>query len=206
MPKRLDIVKSLLRSAAKAGADRVGATAALRRFGEAYRDLRSWRVSISESALLTAVADAPGVSSASVHIQDGMIHVDTLYKADVHRAFSLRPHRVFFAPRGAKEILFVVEPPELARDGRVREAVARVATLVAWSLWGAVLSMRPGPEQVALAERDAEGIRVDLRSIPAVQSALASGAAGLFLDVMAPEAFVLDKRALTMQLARPALG
>jgi hypothetical protein len=200
--RRIDLLRSWVRSAAKASAERVSRMAPVAGARQAFEELRQRRASLSEAALSTALAHAPGVAESTVSIAAGRVRIDLGYEDGSSLVFATMPASVRFAPRGAKEVFFSVEPPELAGDRRVREAVGCVAAAIARALWGPVLPRRKD-EEMALVDRDAVGLRADLRSVPAVRSALEGGALAMALDVLTIESFAAEDRALRIKIGLP---
>lgn len=204
MSDRFDVLKSWVRGAAKGTASRLGKLGPVANARQAIDELRQRRASLSEGAISSAVARAPDVASSTASIRDGLIRLDLSYDDGEHRVFAVVPERVRFAPRGAKEVLFSVEPPELASDPRVRDAVGCIAAAIARALWGPVLGARRGDEH-ALTEREGTALRTDLRSIPAVRSALEGGPLGVALEVLTIESFVIEDRRLRLKIRLPML-
>jgi hypothetical protein len=190
-----------VRSAAKAGSERLGSLAPVQGARRALEELKQRRATLSEGMIGAAVAHAPGVRAATVSLEAGQIRVDATFDDGESRVFAVVPEKVRFAPRGAKELLFSLEPPESVNDARVRDVVGSVAAAIARALWGPVLGPREGDEQ-ALVEREGARLRADLRTVPAVRSAL-EGPLGMALDVLSIESFVIEDRALRFKIALP---
>lgn len=201
MAKGLDVLRSWVRSAAKAGSERLGNLTAVQHARRALEELKQRRASLSEAAIGSAVAHAPGVHAATVSIDGGQIRVDATFDDGESRVFAVVPERVRFAPRGAKEVLFSVEPPERVNEARVRDVVGSLAAAIARALWGPVLGPREGDEQ-ALIEREGARLRADLRSVPAVRAAL-EGPLGMALDLFSIESFAIEERELRFKVALP---
>jgi hypothetical protein len=201
---RFNVLRSWVRGAAKASADRLGKLESVANARQAISELRQRRASLSEGALSSAVARGAEVVASTASIRDGLIRLDLTYEDGEQRMFAVLPERVRFAPRGAKEVLFSIEPPELASDSRVREAVGCIAAAIARALWGPVLGQKRGDEQ-ALTEREGSSIRTDLRSIPAVRAALEGSPLAMALEVITIEAFVLEDRRLRLKIGFPSL-
>jgi hypothetical protein len=199
--KRFDVLRSWVRSAAKAGSERLGSLTPVKGARRAFEELRQRRASLSEAMIGSAVAHAPGVRAATVSLDGDQIRVDATFDDGESRTFAMVPEKVRFAPRGAKELIFSLEPPESVNDRRVRDVVGSVAAAIARALWGPVLGPREGEEQ-ALIEREGARLRTDLRSIPAVRSAL-EGPLGMALDVFSIESFEIEDRALRFKIALP---
>ena len=97
---------------------------------------------VSDEALTRAIAHAEGVREASVSCQGGRIRIDATFDDGKRVELGLVPWDVRFAPRGAKEVVFRIEPAELGRDRHVPELVAAVATVVAHTLWSVALAFQ----------------------------------------------------------------
>ena len=116
--------------------------------------------------------------------------------------FSLAPRSVRFAPRGAKEISFDVEPPD-AHDTSI---VSALAGCIAKATWPMIAP--PGSPDVggAIVERESPGrVRVDLRSVPAVRRFASTQAATMIFDVLELESLRVEAGALSLKLKLPQL-
>ena len=71
---------------------------------------------VPDEVLTRAIAHAEGVREASVACQGGRIRIDATFDDGTHIEVGLVPWDVRFAPRGAKEVVFRLEPRELGRD------------------------------------------------------------------------------------------
>lgn len=202
MSRRGDLLRSLLHRAAKAGAESLSKLPAVASVRQAFGDLKNRRASLGETALSSAVAHAPGVRASSVSVSGGLLRVDLTFEDGESRVFGVEPQAVRFAPRGAKEVIFAVEPPELVGDPRVRDAVGSIAAAIARALWGPVLAPRTGDEQ-AWVEREGARLRADLRTVPAVRAALEGGPLAMALEVLTIESFAIEDRALRLKIGLP---
>lgn len=202
MSKRGDLLRSLVHRTAKASAERLARMPVVVGARRAFAELKERRASVSEATLSSAVAHAPGVRACTVSISGSSMHIDLTFDDGDTCAFAIEPGTIRFAPRGAKEVLFTVEPPELVADARVRDAVGSVAAAIARTLWGPALPPRTGDEQ-ALVEREGARLRADLRTIPAVRAALESGPLAMALEMLTIESFALEDRALRIKLGLP---
>jgi len=201
---RLDVLRSLLR----AGADRAGRGA--RRLGgvdafrKALHDLRRQRIPVRDEALTAAVAHAPGVEAATASARDEAVHVDASFRDGTHLHLGLYPDGARFAPRGAKELRFRIEPAELARDRRARELTASIAGAVARSLWAMLLQRAEGQNSVPIVDRDGDGrLRVDLRTIPALRKIQSRGPIALMLEALEVRAMRVEPGALVLEIGLP---
>jgi len=203
MSDRLDVLKSLVRGAAtRAGSTlrELGPVAALRR---AVADVARQRAVIDARSLTNAVAHARGVSAASVVVRDGAIRVEASFESGP-LSFSLLPQGARFAPRGAKELRFRVEPASLVGDGRVADVAGVVSARVARALWGALLRGEY-EEGGAIVDRDGDVLRVDLRTVSAVRRAHVHGPIAAFVDVLELADLTAEEGQLRLTLRPPHL-
>lgn len=168
-----------LRSAVKRAADRLGAKVREQPLLAATRallgDLERLSPGIPERALARVALRASGAISSSLHVAEGRLTLQAELNDGRWVSARIVPLEPRFASRGAKELVFRVEPPEAAGDPVVREVVGAVAACVARLVWGAALrtSIAEEPEN-AFVERDGDVLFVDLRTIPSVRAALSS--------------------------------
>jgi hypothetical protein len=178
MSSRLDVVKSLVRSAASSAGVQLGRVRFSTSLRKRISDVAQRRLLLPDSKLTAAVARVADVSAATVSTRSGQLRVDVSFCDGTSLLVHVIPVSVTFAPRGAKEWSVRVEPPEAAYNPRCSDIVAALATEVAMTLWGPFLrsrSVRLGASargRRALATRHGSSLVVDLRSIPAVRSAL----------------------------------
>ena len=202
MSDRFDILRSWIRTAADRAIDRATRTrlaAATRRALERLTQ-QLWR--LSDDALTTAAAHAEGVDSAMVVCRRGRIFVDASLTSGQEVQFSLAPLSVRFAPRGAKEISFDVEPPG-AFDHSI---VGAIAACIARATWPMILPPDIREMGSAIVEREsAERVRVDLRTVPAVRRFASRGTAAMIFDVLELESIRVEPGALALKLKLPQL-
>ena len=118
---RFDVLKSLVRGAAKAGAERVQKLRPVANVRLAMAELRARRATLTEGALSSAIAQGVrGVTAATVSLTEGRIIADVGLEDGETLVLAIIPEQARFAPRGAKEIVFSVEPPAAVDDGRFR--------------------------------------------------------------------------------------
>jgi hypothetical protein len=109
---------------------------------------------------------------------------------------------VRFAPRGAKEISFDVEPPD-AHDVSIVSALAGCIAKATWPMIAPTGSIDVGG---AIVERDKPGrLRVDLRSVPAVRRFASTQTAAMIFDVLELESLRVEPGALALKLKLPQL-
>ncbi len=202
---RFDLLKSLVRAGADRAGDRLRSVGPLATARRLVRELRDQRASIGDRALTGAVAHAPGVRSATVTARGGRLHV-YLSVGNESIDFSLEPLAVRFASRGAKEISWSVEPAELARNRSVRDAVSALSGVIAQSVWAVVLQPPPDDPCGAIVDVDGPGgLRVDLRTVPAVRDAASRSAAALVFEMLTLERISVEDGTLELQIALPSL-
>jgi hypothetical protein len=201
---RLDLLKSLVRSAADRAGDTLrdlGPVATVRR---ALRDATQKRAAITTAHLGRAVAHAPGVRAATVAIRDGVVRIEASYDSGP-LSFGLEPTGARFAPRGAKEIRFRVDPPEAAKDGRASDVAGAIAGRVAHALWGMFLRTSADDVGSAIIDRDGDVFRADLRTVPAVRALLSRPALTAIMDVLELADLDANEAGLRLTLRPPAL-
>ncbi len=202
MSDRSDYMKSLVRGFAESASKRLGTPlAGLRKLLQAAMAQAS---SISDHQIVTALTRVQGVSEASAVCREDRIWVEATSSEGLVVRFSMEPTGARFAPRGAKELIFHVEPEEVATKAFARDLVAAVAALVAHTLWGPFLGRSSAPEYDAIAEREGKEVRVDLRSVPAVRSAQKRGLGQLF-DALELGRIEVREGSLKLHLKLPPL-
>ncbi len=202
MTDRFDILRSWVRTAADRAVDRITSTrlaAATRQILERLTQQR-WR--LSDETLTAAAAHADGVDSAMVACHSGRMFVDASMTNGREVQFSLAPHSVSFAPRGAKEISFDVEPPD-AHDTSI---VGALAACIATATWPMIARPDAPDAGSAIVERETAGrLRVDLRSVPAVRHFSSTQTAAMVFDVLELESIRVEPGALALKLKLPQL-
>jgi len=203
MNERVDVLRSWVRAAA----DRLVQSASGTRLAAATRRAlerltqQLWR--LSDDALTTAAAHAEGVDSAMVSCKRGRIFVDASLTSGQEVRFSLAPRSVRFAPRGAKEISFDVEPPG-AFDHSI---VGAIAACIARATWPMILPPDARAVGSAIVEPEGAGsVRVDLRTVPAVRRFASRGTAAMIFDVLELESIRVEPGALALKLKLPQLA
>ncbi len=202
---RFDILKSYIRAGAERAGKRlekVGPVAAARRFA---RELREQRTVIDDRVLTRSVAHVPGVSAASVSSQTGALHIDVSFDDGRHLNCALSPVSTRFAPRGAKEVVWRVAPASAMRHPGLRDVVSAIAGVIAHHLWAVVLG-REHPDDVsgAIVDRDGdECLRIDLRTVPAVRSAMRQRTGAMVTEVLELRGIEANDGALTLSVKLP---
>ena len=208
MSDRSDWLKSLVRGAANRVGDRVREQPAVAALRGVARDLRARAATIPERSLSRAALRLPEVTSSSLRCTDGAIHFEAELSSGRWVHARLFPEKPRFAGRGAKEVVFRVEPPDAASEPVIRELIGAIAALVARAIWAAVLGPMPSEELIegAFVERDGAIAHVDLRTVPSVRKALAGGAAATMIDTIGIERIDVGDHCLQLVIALPSMG
>jgi len=202
MSDRSDFVKSLVRGFAEGASKRLGLP--LENLRKAVRGAIAQASSVSDHQIAKALTRVQGVSEASAVCREERIWVEATSTEGLIVRFSMQPMGARFAPRGAKEIIFRVEPEDVAGKAFARDLIGAVAALVAHTLWGPFLGRSSSPDYDAIAERDGAEVRVDLRSVPAVRGAHQRGLGQLF-DALELGSIEVREGSLKLHLKLPPL-
>jgi hypothetical protein len=202
MGDRSDFVRSLVRGFAEGAGRRLGIPFA--NLSRMLRDALAQASSVSDRQIAKALTRLPEVREASAVCRDERIWIDATFENGENIKVSVMPLAPRFAPRGAKELSFHVEPEQLAGRANVRDLVGAIAALVAHSLWAPFFGRLLNPSFDAIAERDGAEVRVDLRSVPAVRAAQQKGLAQLF-DMLELSSLTVKEGALRLQVKLPPL-
>lgn len=183
MSDRLDHLRSLVRRAADVASNTANAAGPIKRAKKLVSDLIHKRIEISSAQLTSALAQFPDVDSASVSARDGGLHCDVTFVTGEHVQAVYVPHRVMFAPRGAKELTFRVEPSSQTRSHRATDVASVLGGVVARALWPVRTESRNLGG--AIVDRHGENeLMVDLRTTPSAQSLIRQGQAGALIEVL----------------------
>jgi hypothetical protein len=202
MGDKSDFLRSLVRGFAEGAGRRLGVP--LSHLGRLLREAVSQASSVSDRQIAKALARVPEVREASAVCRDERIWIEATFTDGENVRVSVTPLPPRFAPRGAKELSFHVEPEELAGRAHVRDLVGAIAALVAHSLWAPFFGRLLNPSFDAIAERDGAHVRVDLRSVPAVRVAYQKGLAQL-LDMLELSGLTVKDGALRLHIKLPPL-
>ena len=201
MNDRFDILRSWVRMAADRAVDRVTETKLASMTKQLLERLTQQRWRLTDETLTTAVAHADGVDSAMVACHSGRMFVDASMTNGREVQFSLAPSSVRFAPRGAKEISFDIEPPD-AHDTSIVGALAGCIAKATWPMIADSVDVGS-----AIVERENPGrLRVDLRSVPAVRRFSSTQTAVMIFDVLELESIRVEPGALALKLKLPQLA
>ena len=202
MTDGFDIVRSWVRAAADRALDRITSTKAALATKQLVERLTQQRWRLSDEILTAAAAHAEGVDSAMVACRSGRIFVDASMTNGMEVQFTLAPRSVRFAPRGAKEISFDVEPP----DAHEASVVSALAGCIAKATWPMIAPTSSAGFGGAIVERETPGrLRIDLRSVPAVRRFATTQTAAMIFDVMELESIRVEPGALALKLKLPQL-
>jgi hypothetical protein len=202
MGERSDLFRSLLRGFAEGAGRRLGIPfAGLQKL---LRDALAQASSVSDGQIAKALTRVAGVREASAVCRDDRIWIQATFEQGSTVNLSVLPLAARFAPRGAKEVSFRVEPPELASRAEVRDLVGAIAALIAHTLWAPFFGRVNNPDYDAIAEREGADVRVDLRSVPAVKAAAQRGLTQLF-DLLELTGLGVADGVLRLQIKLPNL-
>jgi hypothetical protein len=193
---RLDVMKSLVRSAAESAGVLGRAWEPLRK---RVAQLAQRRLTLPDEQLTAALARIPEISAVTVSTRHGQLRVDAIFYEGPPLLVHFVPLNVAFAPRGAKEWSLRTEPENAVFDARCADIVAILASEVARKLWGPFLrgraaSGRGGP----LAHRDGTVLVVDLRTVPEVRSALSQPLLAAAIEAFGLRSIVADEGGLQL--------
>ncbi|MGD8861681.1 MAG: hypothetical protein PVI30_16850 [Myxococcales bacterium] len=169
---RLDVLRSLLRSTAvnaRRGLENLPVAEALRRFVE---EATLGRATLSDAELTKALGRVSGVSAVTVSADGASLRIDAGFDDGQHVQLRVRPTGVMFAPGGAKEVAFAVEPAGAVERGRTRDLVGALGGAIARQLWAPVLANAPRTGGGAMVSGSGGQLHLDLRSVPEVRWAL----------------------------------
>jgi hypothetical protein len=208
MGDRFDRFRSLVRRAAVGAAGFLGQVRPLSAVRETLRELRDRRVRIPDRVLARAVLRAGTVSAASVRARRGRIEITAELASGRAISAALIPAGTRFAPRGAKELFFDVDPPEASEEPVVRAIAGLLGSAIARALWAPLRGAGAvAVDEGALVDRETGGrLRIDLRTCPMVRDALSSGApATVLIDALTIEALDADEQGLSFRVGLPTL-
>ena len=202
MTDRFDLVRSWVRTAADRAVHRITGTKVASVTKQLLERLTQQRWRLSDELLTSAAAHADGVDSAMVACRSGRMFIDASMTNGREVQFSLAPRAVRFAPRGAKEISFDVEPPD-AHDTSIVGALAGCIAKATWPMIASTDSIDVGS---AIVERETPSrLRVDLRSVPAVRRFASTQTAAMIFDVLELESLQVEPGGLALKLKLPQL-
>jgi hypothetical protein len=202
---RFDVMRSLLRSAARTATDQ------LRRFDlpkpmrRAFADLVARSLTLQDGQLTAAVGRLPALSAVGIYVKPGSIQVDASLNDGSPLQVCLLPLGIAFAPGGAKDVSFRVQPPEAIEERAVREVAGAIASELARAVWGPFLSPNRADADWAFVERDGNVLRVDLRTVPAVRTAMARAPMAMVMEALTVSSMTAEPGQLRLTLALPEM-
>jgi hypothetical protein len=202
MGERYDFVRSLVRGFAEGASRSIGLP--LANLQRLLKEALQQASSVSERQITKALTRVPGVREASAVCRDERIWIEATFEEGDPVRISVAPLGARFAPRGAKELIFNLEPGEMAGRAAVRDLVGAIAALIAHALWAPFFGRLLNPSFDAIAERDGDEVRVDLRSVPAVRAAQQKGLGQLF-DMLELTGLHVEHGALRLHVKLPPL-
>ena len=200
---RLDVLRSLLRSTARSAGEAIASSplsAVLRKLIE-QSALGLGRVVVRDEQLTAAVARGEEVTAATVRSGRGCMSVDVSFSDGELMRMSFWPMGAAFAPLGAKELSFRVEPHELAQRPRSRDALGAIAAEIARTLWRPALARAPHSTEPAFVTNERGRLVVDLRSVPEVRWAMRQRVYSALVELLRPRALEVGEGSLTLLLA-----
>lgn len=182
----------------------------LAKIRRAVSEIGSRRARVPVAHLRRAAMEVPGVSAMSLAIVkrgDGFaLGVDLDLSEGRQVRAEIVPLAAQFARGGAKELSFTVTPESSAAEPAIRELTGAIAASIARVLWSASLPPASSAHESGLVDREGTQLRIDLRTVPAVRSAIARGpAVAMLLDVITPEAIDVDEEGLVIRISLPQL-
>jgi hypothetical protein len=202
MGERYDFVRSLVRGFAEGASRSIGLP--LANLQRLLKEALQQASSVSERQITKALTRVPGVREASAVCRDERIWIEATFDAGDSVRVSVAPLGARFAPRGAKELIFKLQPEEMAGRAAVRDLVGAIAALIAHALWAPFFGRLLNPSFDAIAERDGDEVRVDLRTVPAVRAAQQKGLGQLF-DMLELTGLNVEHGALRLHVKLPPL-
>lgn len=199
-----DHLRSFVRRAADVATATANAPGPVQRAKKILSDLVNRRIEITSAQLTSALAQFPDVDSASVSARDGGIRCDVVFTTGEHLQAVYVPAGVSFAPRGAKELTFRIEPASQARSHRSTDVASVLGGVVARALWPVRTDMKNVGG--AIVNRYAEDmLTVDLRTTPTAQTLIRQGQAAALIDVLQLGDVYVGEGALVLVFKLPSL-
>jgi hypothetical protein len=200
---RRDVLKSLLRSTASSAVTSLVHSPITGRIQKLVAEAAFGRATVSDAQLTRAVAHGTHVAAATVTTALDCLRVDASLEDGTQLCMAVYPVGVSFAPGGAKELAFAVEPREAAHSSHCRDVIAAVAGELARSLWKPALVGAPRSDQLAFVTFDADRLVVDLRSVPEVRWALAQSTRAALIEAFSARSFEINNKRLELALRNP---
>lgn len=197
---RLDVLRSLLHGAARNVEAGLRNAPLLDQLRQNLQTATLRRAQVSDAALTAAMGSLSDVREATVMSRDERLRLQLGFEDGRDLSLTLRPWTIKFAPRGAKEIAFRVQPAEAAVDARTVEVFAALASEIAFALWGPFLKKAAPAGHSAFVHRDGDILSVDLRTVPRVRDALANPMLQSLMDVLKPTRMRVEPTGLCLDL------
>ena len=171
-----DTMRSLVQRAVARASDSVASSETLSRLKDHAADLLARRALVPIEVLRRAALRVDGVESLLVDVVEGAIRIDATFERSEPFSARVRVTRVFFAPRGGKELSLAFVPAEAAKHPRAADFAVAVADSFARVLWAPLLRREDGPSPLSgIVDREKEVIfRVDLRTLDWVRVSMRS--------------------------------
>lgn len=213
-----DWAKSVFREALDKGQQLIAESGPLRAFRKQLAELAKRSLRLEEEAISRALAQLPGVQDLMVRARAGGIRVEASYGMGLdgeerHLGVSLFPLPTKFVMRGAKELSFRVDPPELADDRRCRDLVGGLSGLLATRLWGGLLPATrdtvgtPLLEDgnLGLVDQDEDVLTCDLRTVGFVRELVRRPGLAMGLEMFRIGPVAVEDGAWTLALRLPSV-
>jgi hypothetical protein len=201
MSSRSDVFKSLLRSTARSAIDSVMGLKVASNVQRVLAETSFSRIAIQDAQLTAAVARVANVAAATVSVGQDRVRVDVSFDDGKQLLMALRPDGMVFAPGGAKELAFTVEPEQAAAQSSSRDVIAAIAGEIARALWRPALTRAPRSDHGALVSHDGCRLIVDLRSVPEVRWALRQRLPAVLVEAIRARTLELREGRLVLTLA-----
>jgi hypothetical protein len=201
MSSRSDVFKSLLRSTARSAIESVMNLPIAVNVQRALSEASFSRVAIHDAQLTAAVARVAHVAAATVSVGHDRVRVDVSFDDGKQLLMALHPDGMAFAPGGAKELAFTVEPEQAAAQPGGRDVIAAIAGEVARALWRPALTRAPRSDHGALVSDEGRRVIVDLRSVPEVRWALRQRLPALLIEAIRARGLEVRDGRLVLSLA-----
>ncbi len=203
---RLDVMKSLLRSAARSATEQLKRLDLPENMRRALSDALARSLTLRDAQLTAVVGRLPALTAVTVCVKPGNVQIDASLNDGSEIQACLIPLGIAFAPGGAKDVSFRVQPPEAAAERAVCDAAGAIAAELAHAVWGPFLALNRGDaEGWAFVEREGDILRVDLRTVPAVRAAMARAPMAMIMEALTVNALVAEPGQLRMTLALPEM-
>jgi len=203
---RIDILKSLLNSGVNTVRSQLQKIKLPENYKRALEEAIARNTRVTEQQLTHAVGSTPGIIEVTISIKPDRIGIDAHLEEDQPVQASLIPARVVFAPQGAKEVSFRVDPIQATEQIYRHEFVSAICCEIARAAWGPFLLPYRKPSQWGFVERENNILRVDLRTIPEVRSALNQRFSALAIELFEIKQILLEEGALKLKMSLgPAL-